>query len=308
MFKDFSNRYLEIIQGELSGLNLTRISESNEFYHKQVLDSILPFELDMVKNRLESYQVVVDIGFGGGFPLLPLALMMPNKMFVGLEARGKKVNAVKLIASRLGIKNISVHHLRSEQLLVDRATAITFKAVGTVTTCLDPLNISAPSLAILYKGPNYRQEENYCNPTAWNLVVEERVEVPGTDERVVLVYENVPRGTMSGANGESNVPRGTMSGANGESNVPRGTMGGANSESNVPRGTMSEANGESNVPRGTMSEVNSESNVPRGTMSGVNSESNVPRGTMSGVNSESNVPRGTIKKNNKKLVKLSELI
>ncbi|MBT3234753.1 MAG: hypothetical protein HN353_02270 [Bdellovibrionales bacterium] len=196
MLKKFSREYLDIINSEFLGLNLTRIESYDDFYLKQVLDSTLPFECMSISDSLDQCQVVLDIGFGGGFPLLPLALINPEQSFIGLEAREKKVKAVRSIASKLNILNVSVHHLRSEGVLIDLPTMITFKAVGMVTTCLKLLNVAAPCFVLCYKGPNYHQEEQYDAPNGWKLIAEESIELPGVEGRVALLYENVPRGTF----------------------------------------------------------------------------------------------------------------
>jgi 16S rRNA (guanine527-N7)-methyltransferase len=40
--KEFSEKYLELLTGEFAGINLTRIESPEEFYNKQILDSVLP--------------------------------------------------------------------------------------------------------------------------------------------------------------------------------------------------------------------------------------------------------------------------
>ena len=66
--KEFSHKYLRFLKDELSGLNLTRILDEEEFYQKQVLDSVLPIQsTDIVRDRLKKTKLLVDVGFGGGF-------------------------------------------------------------------------------------------------------------------------------------------------------------------------------------------------------------------------------------------------
>ncbi len=314
MLKEFGQEYLKLLKGDLAGINLTRIDNFEDFYHKQLLDSILPFENPVIAEKIKNFDLIVDIGFGGGFPLLPLAKTMPQKQFIGLEARNKKVLAVEKVAKRLKIANLSLFHLRSEKLLVDTRALITFKAVGTIENCLTPLNIAAPVTALFYKGPNYQEESPESPPVGWELVACEEISVPNTEKRVVLLYENVPRGTFD-ESASQNVPRGTN--RSGHKNVPRGTMGGE--EKNVPRGTL-DLNSQ-NVPRGTFEKSEGEI-VPRGTISKEDNsncstwnnsggeEKNVPRGTFL---AERNEKKGKSKsfdklKSNKLLVKLSELI
>jgi hypothetical protein len=94
---DFSIRYLNVLKTQLSGLNLTNILDPDEFYQKQILDSILPYqESELFKKSVKETGVVVDVGFGGGFPILPLAKLLPEVKFVGVESRRKKAEAYAL--------------------------------------------------------------------------------------------------------------------------------------------------------------------------------------------------------------------
>ena len=80
---DFSIRYLNILKTQFEGLNLTKILEQDEFYHKQILDSILPYqESKLFQDDVKKTGLVVDVGFGGGFPILPLAKLLPHVRFV----------------------------------------------------------------------------------------------------------------------------------------------------------------------------------------------------------------------------------
>ena len=54
--------------------------------------------------------VVIDLGTGGGLPGLPLAVMFPDVQFHLIDRIGKKVNAAKEIADKLGLKNVTFQH------------------------------------------------------------------------------------------------------------------------------------------------------------------------------------------------------
>lgn len=59
---------------------------------------------------------VVDVGTGGGFPGLPMAICYPQAQFLLVDSVGKKLKAVEDIAQRLGLKNVEVRHARAETL------------------------------------------------------------------------------------------------------------------------------------------------------------------------------------------------
>jgi len=198
---DFSIRYLHVLKTKLAGLNLTNILDQDEFYHKQILDSINPYlQSDLFKSEVAKTGTIVDVGFGGGFPILPLAKLLPDVKFVGVESKRKKVDAVKLIAEELGLNNVKLVHSRLEDFYFDRKCTITFKAVGTVSDYLPIIQRNTNDISVFfYKGPNFLELEEKSIPklTDWKLRDNQEIEVPGTQQRFLVSFssKNVPRGT-----------------------------------------------------------------------------------------------------------------
>jgi 16S rRNA (guanine527-N7)-methyltransferase len=58
---------------------------------------------------------VLDVGTGGGFPGLPLAIMFPDTQFYLVDSIGKKIKVVNEIAKAIGLKNLKAEHVRAEQ-------------------------------------------------------------------------------------------------------------------------------------------------------------------------------------------------
>jgi 16S rRNA (guanine527-N7)-methyltransferase len=201
MMLDFSIRYLNILQTDLDGLNLTNILDQDEFYNKQILDSINPYlQSELFQKDVQKTKLVVDVGFGGGFPILPLAKLLPEVQFIGVESKRKKVDAVTLIAQKLGLENVKLVHSRLEDFLFDERATITFKAVGTVADYLPIINYEKQVSVFFYKGPNFAElEEKSLKKVekAWKFIDNQVIKVPGTQERhlVSFVSKNVPRGT-----------------------------------------------------------------------------------------------------------------
>lgn len=198
--REFSEKYLDLLKNKFSTLNLTRILDSEEFYHKQILDSVLPADQwGHFASAIENAQVTVDIGFGGGFPLLPLAKKFPDKKFVGIEARGKKARAVNQIASELGLSNVRCHHLRLEQVLFDVPAVATLKAVGKIPDFLKLFHVEQATEVFFYKGPNVDQLEDLSllKGLGWKLNGRFKVTLEGVEAREILAFANetVPRGT-----------------------------------------------------------------------------------------------------------------
>ncbi len=199
--KEFAKKYLDLLTGEFAGINLTRITSPEEFYQKQILDSVMPeTESKVFKNCLEKTKLMVDVGFGGGFPILPLAFTNPDKKFIGFEARAKKAQVVQKIAAALGLANAKLMHQRLETVDFDVDTIITFKGVGKVGDYLPMIRTNKTVYVFFYKGPNFYELEDIEDmiETNWELIEEKSYDVPGTEGRVLLGFKNrkVLRGTM----------------------------------------------------------------------------------------------------------------
>jgi 16S rRNA (guanine527-N7)-methyltransferase len=59
---------------------------------------------------------VLDVGTGGGFPGIPLAILFPDTQFYLVDSIGKKIKVVQEIAAALGLGNVKAAHLRAEQV------------------------------------------------------------------------------------------------------------------------------------------------------------------------------------------------
>jgi 16S rRNA (guanine527-N7)-methyltransferase len=59
---------------------------------------------------------ILDIGTGGGFPGIPLAIMFPQASFMLVDSIGKKIKVVEAVASALGLPNVTAQQARAESL------------------------------------------------------------------------------------------------------------------------------------------------------------------------------------------------
>lgn len=59
---------------------------------------------------------ILDVGTGGGFPGIPMAIMFPEVNFHLVDSIGKKIKVVREVAMALGLKNVEADHIRAEQL------------------------------------------------------------------------------------------------------------------------------------------------------------------------------------------------
>lgn len=118
-----------------SRFNLTRQAEPAEAARWLYADSLVVAAwVGQAKRRIGR---VLDVGSGGGFPALPLAVLEPTWRVTALEATGKKVRFIQESADRCGITNLRAIHAHSDHFKNDhRFDLVTFKAVGSLERCL----------------------------------------------------------------------------------------------------------------------------------------------------------------------------
>ena len=93
-------------------INVISRKDTDSLYEKHILHSLGIAKVMQFADGTK----VLDIGTGGGFPGIPLAILFPNVQFTLVDSIGKKIIVVKGVAESLGLKNVTAHHIRAEQL------------------------------------------------------------------------------------------------------------------------------------------------------------------------------------------------
>ncbi|MDR0852008.1 MAG: 16S rRNA (guanine(527)-N(7))-methyltransferase RsmG [Clostridiales Family XIII bacterium] len=91
-------------------VNLTTITDPNEFVEKHLFDSVRCYGWA----EIVSAQRIADVGTGGGFPGVPLALLYPDKAFVLMDSLGKRTTFLEEAVRSLGLENVVVVKCRAE--------------------------------------------------------------------------------------------------------------------------------------------------------------------------------------------------
>jgi len=105
-------------------INVISRKDIEELYERHVLHSLGIAKLCTFK----AGESVLDVGTGGGFPGIPLAILFPETQFHLVDSIGKKIKVVKEVASALGLENLKADHLRAEQIK-DKYNFIVSRAV-----------------------------------------------------------------------------------------------------------------------------------------------------------------------------------
>ena len=110
-FEQFS-RLKELYLDWNAKINVISRKDTDDFYVRHVLHSL---GIAKVMKFADDSQVL-DIGTGGGFPGIPLAILFPNVQFHLVDSIGKKIKVVDGVAEELGLKNVRTSHARAEDI------------------------------------------------------------------------------------------------------------------------------------------------------------------------------------------------
>lgn len=98
-----------------SKINVISRKDIDELYVKHVLHSLAIAKIQ----KFEPGTYVLDVGTGGGFPGIPLAILFPETRFYLIDVILKKLNVVKAVAEALELKNVKAEQIRAENVKGD---------------------------------------------------------------------------------------------------------------------------------------------------------------------------------------------
>lgn len=176
--------YMEGILSWNEKVNLTNLTDREDFIKKHYIDSLLLWNSEILVNA----DRVIDVGTGGGFPGVPLAILYPEKEFVLLDSLKKRLNIIDDITEKLGIKNVTTCHERAEDAARKKEMREAFdlcvsRAVANMTSLAElciPF-VKTGGYFAAYKGPGVYEEIKEA---------EKAIEILGGD----LVSITIPEG------------------------------------------------------------------------------------------------------------------
>jgi 16S rRNA (guanine527-N7)-methyltransferase len=142
-------------------INVISRKDIGSLYEKHVLHSLSIAKVI----RFTPGTSVLDVGTGGGFPGIPLAILFPGVRFHLVDSIGKKIKVVKAVAEALELANVEAEQIRAEQLVrrydfvVSRAVTSLPEFITWIRKNIDSVNRNAMPNGILYlKGGDLTEE------------------------------------------------------------------------------------------------------------------------------------------------------
>lgn len=154
-------------------INVISRKDIDALYIKHVLHSLGIAKIQ----AFEPGTYVLDVGTGGGFPGIPLAILFPETRFYLIDVIAKKIKVVQAVADALGLKNVKAEQIRAENVkgdfdfIVSRAVTNMPDFVSWVKTKIKKQHKHELKNGILYlKGGDLTEElKDFPKATLYNL-------------------------------------------------------------------------------------------------------------------------------------------
>jgi 16S rRNA (guanine527-N7)-methyltransferase len=153
-------------------INVISRKDMDNFYEHHVLHSLAITTQFEFKDGMN----VMDLGCGGGFPGIPLAIFFPRVNFLLVDSINKKLKVASGIAEAIGLTNVTVRHTRAEDIKGEKFDAIVSRAVAPLKDLWfwsKPLlkKGTSPGGLICLKGGDLANEvfESNCKPRVWEI-------------------------------------------------------------------------------------------------------------------------------------------
>ncbi|HLN72166.1 MAG TPA: 16S rRNA (guanine(527)-N(7))-methyltransferase RsmG [Prolixibacteraceae bacterium] len=144
-----------------SKINVISRKDIEQLYERHILHSLAIAKII----RFKPGTTILDVGTGGGFPGIPLAILFPDTSFMLVDSIAKKIKVVNEVAQALGLQNVQAEHKRVEELtnrfdfVVSRAVTAFPRFVEMTSSKISRQSQNDLANGILYlKGGDFEEE------------------------------------------------------------------------------------------------------------------------------------------------------
>lgn len=179
-------------------VNLTGIKDTEESLVKNVYDSMTVYN----EKYFPRDGRILDLGTGGGFPGIPLAVLRPDMQVVLMDSVLKKLNFIESAAAKLEIKNVKIMHMRAEEGGRRRKTRESFDVVTARAVKMLPVIaewampfVKVGGIFAAMKGPGAEEElkdaGKILQELQGELIEKKDLELPGGEKRSILYFRKI---------------------------------------------------------------------------------------------------------------------
>lgn len=152
-------KYKDLVMAWNEKINLTAITDENEFLIKHFIDSIT------INKYIEAEKSIIDVGTGAGFPGIPLKILNKDNKIVLFDSLNKRLKVLEDIIAKIELKNVETLHGRAEETFknkehrekYDIATSRAVAALNVLAELMLPA-VKVGGICICMKGNNAEEE------------------------------------------------------------------------------------------------------------------------------------------------------
>ena len=184
------DKFLTYLLDTNKKMNLTAITDNEEMISKHIYDSLLISKVFDFKNK-----TVLDVGSGGGFPGIPLAMLYPTSHFVLVDSTSKKVKYLDEVRKELNLTNVEVKCARVEELNEkEKYDVVIARALAELRIYLELVTylVKVNGNVIALKGKNASEElkdaDNAIKKLNLSLNKIQSASIPSGEKRMNFVF------------------------------------------------------------------------------------------------------------------------
>ncbi|MBT6163053.1 MAG: 16S rRNA (guanine(527)-N(7))-methyltransferase RsmG [Crocinitomicaceae bacterium] len=183
------NRLRPLYEEWNAAINVISRKDMDAFEERHILHSLAIFKA----MQFAPGSRILDVGTGGGFPGIPLAIACPDVEFVLCDSIGKKIKVVRAVVEELQLKNVTVHHGRAEEIsgrfdfVVSRAVTRMDRFLPWVINKIDRRSLNPwPNGVLALKGGDLTDEMSEVKNTSEVIPVSQWFDSPFFETKSVV--------------------------------------------------------------------------------------------------------------------------